>query len=99
MPSVLSYLPAHIVLPNFIADCPYPLRTNPHGPEVGRASYKWLLREAKFGPAKRKALKGLKGGDLIANCFPDADPFRLRVMDDFICYFFRYFPLNAYFIR
>ena len=80
--------PSHFFLPDLVAYCTYPLRTNPNGEEQARASEEWLIDGSDLSPRKRKALTKLKSGDLTAACFPDAEPSRLRVCCDYINFLF-----------
>ncbi|KAF5342403.1 hypothetical protein D9611_001384 [Ephemerocybe angulata] len=80
--------PASFVLPDLVAHCQYPLRVNKHCYGVARESEKWLLSGAKLSPARADKFMGLKAGELTAACYPDADPYHLRVCDDFMNYLF-----------
>ncbi|KAF8622004.1 hypothetical protein AX15_007358 [Amanita polypyramis BW_CC] len=80
--------PSHFVLPDFASHCTYPLRINPHYKEVASASEQWLLEGGDLSPEGRHTLEGLKGGELVAMCYPDTDAYRLRVCNDYINYLF-----------
>lgn len=89
MPTLAEELFAKsFILPDLVSDCPFPLRVNPHCNEVARASEQWLLKGANLSPGRAVAFMGLKAGELTAACYPDADPFHLRVCDDFMNYLF-----------
>lgn len=76
------------VLPDLVSHCTYPLHLNPHCAPIARASERWLLRAAHHSPKRRLAFLGLKAGDLTAACYPNADPFRLRICSDFMNFLF-----------
>ncbi|TFY76926.1 hypothetical protein EWM64_g7086 [Hericium alpestre] len=78
-----------ITFPDFISYCDYPLRINPSGPDVAKASEQWLLDGAPLSERKRKAFLGLKSGDLSAMCYPDVEADRLRVVADYMNYLFK----------
>ncbi|KAJ2934699.1 hypothetical protein H1R20_g2413, partial [Candolleomyces eurysporus] len=81
-------LPASFILPDLVSHCPFPLRLNRHCYDAARASEKWLLGGANLSPARAAKFMGLKAGELTAACYPDAEPFQLRVCDDFMNYLF-----------
>lgn len=76
------------ILPDLVSHCTYPLRINPNCDAVAHESEKWLLEAANHDARKRAKFMGLKAGQLTASCYPDADPFHLRVCDDFMNYLF-----------
>ncbi|KAF8348784.1 isoprenoid synthase domain-containing protein [Amanita rubescens] len=80
--------PSYFFLPDLASYCTYPLRINPNGEEQGRASQEWLIEGGDLTPKKKRVIMQLKGGDLTAACFPDADPFHLRACCDYINYLF-----------
>ncbi len=80
--------PSYFFLPDLVSYCTYPLRINPNGKEQARASQEWLIDGGDLSPRKKKGIMQLKGGDLTAACFPDADSPHLRVCCDYINYLF-----------
>ena len=87
MPTATKKSPSFI-LPDLVSYCKYPLRVNPHGPEQSRASEQWLLGGTNHNERRRAAFLGLKAGYLTAACYPDADATCLRIMTDFMNYYF-----------
>lgn len=83
-----SSVPSSFILPDLVGHCTYPLRVNADCDEVARASEEWLLEGANHDEKKRAAFMGLKAGELTASCYPDSDPFHLRVCDDFMNFLF-----------
>ncbi|KAG2128275.1 isoprenoid synthase domain-containing protein [Suillus clintonianus] len=73
-----------IVLPDLLDDCHYPLRVNSHYDMVSRVSEQWLFDEGRLVEPEITKFVGLRAGYLTAACYPDADPFRLRVCSDFM---------------
>ena len=88
MSTTINKTPSYFILPDLVSHCKYPLRVNPHGHELGRASEQWLVEGANHDDRKRAAFRGLKAGDLTAVCYPDADVTRRRVVTDFMNYLF-----------
>jgi len=76
------------ILPDLVSHCPYRIQVNPHCYEVARASERWLLSGTQLSPSRAKKFMGLKAGELTAACYPHADPFHLRVCNDFMNYLF-----------
>ncbi|KAF8840213.1 terpene synthase [Paxillus ammoniavirescens] len=83
-----EHSPAGFVLPDLVSDCSYPLRLSPYCNNVARASERWLLQGACLSQSRATKFMGLKAGELTAACYPDADPFHLRVCSDFMNWLF-----------
>ena len=83
-----SSLPSYFILPDLVSHCQYPLRVNNHCYNIARESEKWLLSGAGLSEARAVKFMGLKAGELTAACYPDADPYHVRVCDDFMNYLF-----------
>lgn len=82
-------IPDYFILPDLVSHCNFPLAYHPHGDSVAAASDKWLDRGCpELTPKKRKALYGLKAGELTAYCYPFCTEERLRVVSDFMNYLF-----------
>ncbi|KAG1772621.1 isoprenoid synthase domain-containing protein [Suillus placidus] len=75
---------AGFILPDLFSDCHYPLRMNPHCHHVSRASEEWFFTEGHIVEPEITKFMGLRAGDLISGCYPDADAFHLRVCMDFL---------------
>ncbi|KAG2340424.1 terpenoid synthase [Suillus weaverae] len=76
--------PPEFILPDFLSDCHYPLRVNPHYDAVFRVSEQWLFDEGRLVEPEITKFVGLRAGYLTAACYPDADASHLRVCSDFI---------------
>ncbi|KAG8902020.1 hypothetical protein FRB99_004869 [Tulasnella sp. 403] len=73
------------VLPDFIAMCPFPLRTNSHYGAVSRASELWLAQHGVHpNEHHQKGFQACNFGLLTAMCYPTADRECFRVLCDFI---------------
>ena len=79
---------AKLVIPALLSECPFMLRVNPHGAEIGAQSDAWLYSQGSLGAKKLAALRGLKCGLLTAMTYPDAPPNELRVTCDFLSFLF-----------
>lgn len=81
--------PEGYLLPDLVGHCTFPLTYNPHGDAVDPESAKWLDKGCpELSPKARKALYGLKAGELTAFCYTSCDAHRLRVISDFMNYLF-----------
>jgi len=81
--------PKSFILPDLVSHCDFPLTYNPHGDEQAALSDRWLDKGCpELSPKARKALYGLKAGELTAFCYPTCDAEHLRVVDDFMNYLF-----------
>ena len=81
--------PTSFILPDLVSHCHFPLTYHPDGDEVAAQSDRWLdLGCPELSPKKRKALYGLKAGELTAYCYPTCDKEHLRVVSDFMNYLF-----------
>jgi hypothetical protein len=81
--------PKTFILPDLVSHCHFPLTYHPDGDEVAEQSDRWLdLGCPELSPKKRKALYGLKAGELTAYCYPTCDKEHLRVVSDFMNYLF-----------
>ena len=81
--------PLGFILPDLVSHCHFPLSYNVHGDEVAQASDRWLdLGCPELTPKKRKALYGLKAGELTAYCYTTCDAEHLHVVSDFMNYLF-----------
>ncbi|EJC98233.1 terpenoid synthase [Fomitiporia mediterranea MF3/22] len=77
-----------LVIPDLVSDCPFKLRLNPNGPEVGAQSDAWLYSQGSLGARKFMKLRGLKCGLLSAMTYPVAPANELRVVCDFLSFLF-----------
>lgn len=72
-------------LPDFIAQCPFPLRLNSHYETQAQVSYDWL---DSFGvhsdDRHRQGFQAMDFARLTAMCYPEADRSRFRVLCDYI---------------
>lgn len=81
--------PKSFILPDLVSHCDFPLTYNQHGDEQAALSDRWLDKGCPELSAKaRRALYGLKAGELTAFCYPTCDAEHLRVVDDFMNYLF-----------
>ncbi|KAJ7706896.1 isoprenoid synthase domain-containing protein, partial [Mycena rosella] len=81
--------PTSFILPDLFSHCPFPLTYHPNGDVVAQESVDWLDTScSELSPKQRKALRGLKAGELTAYCYYTAPPERLRVISDFMNYLF-----------
>ncbi|KAF8205517.1 terpenoid synthase [Mycena galopus ATCC 62051] len=81
--------PTSFILPDLVSHCPFPLVYNPSGDAIAQESVNWLDTSCPELSAKqRKALYGLKAGELTGYCYPTTPPSRLRVVSDFMNYLF-----------
>ncbi|KAJ7772948.1 terpenoid synthase [Mycena maculata] len=81
--------PTSFILPDLVSHCPYSLTYHPNGDVVAQESVDWLDSSCpELSPKQRKALHGLKAGELTAYCYHTAPPDRLRVISDFMNYLF-----------
>lgn len=81
--------PKSFILPDLVSHCDFPLTYNPHGDEQAALSDRWLDKGCpELSPKARRALYGLKAGELTAFCYPSCDAEHLRVVDDFMNYLF-----------
>lgn len=81
--------PTSFILPDLVSHCPFPLVYHPNGDAVAQQSVDWLDSSCSELSAKqRKALRGLKAGELTAYCYHTTQPDRLRVISDFMNYLF-----------
>ncbi|KAJ7228636.1 terpenoid synthase [Mycena pura] len=81
--------PTSFILPDLVAHCTYPLSYNRDGDAVAQESVHWLDSSCPdLSPKQRKALYGLKAGELTAHCYHTAPANRLRVVSDFMNYLF-----------
>jgi hypothetical protein len=81
--------PTSFILPDLVSHCPYSLIYNPDGDVVAQESVEWLDTScSELSPKQRKALRGLKAGELTAYCYYTAPAYRLRVISDFLNYLF-----------
>ncbi|KAJ7481069.1 terpenoid synthase [Mycena galericulata] len=77
------------MLPDLVSHCPYSLTYHPIGDVVAQESVDWLDTSCPdLSPKQRKALHGLKAGELTAYCYYTAPADRLRVISDFMNYLF-----------
>ncbi|KAJ7355856.1 terpenoid synthase [Mycena albidolilacea] len=81
--------PTSFILPDLFSHCPFPLIYHPNGDTVAQESVDWLDTSCpELSPKQRKALHGLKAGELTGYCYPTTSPERLRVVSDFMNYLF-----------
>ncbi|KAF8830965.1 hypothetical protein HHX47_DHR1000254 [Lentinula edodes] len=79
----------NFILPDLLSHCRFPLIYHPKGDAVAAESVRWLdthcpdLREKR-----RRALYGLRAGELTAFCYNTASDERLRIISDFMNYLF-----------
>ncbi|KAG1779584.1 isoprenoid synthase domain-containing protein [Suillus placidus] len=76
-------------MPDFVSDCRYPMRLNPHCDSVSRASEQWLCSEAHLVEPERTKYTSLRPGYFASSCYPDADAFHLKVCADFLGWSFK----------
>ncbi|KAK7060709.1 Anterior gradient protein 3 [Paramarasmius palmivorus] len=89
IPSVIPDGPDHFILPDLVSHCTFPLVYHPNGDAVAAQSVRWLDTSCHLLTSKRrKALYGLKAGELTAYCYNTASDERLRVVSDFMNYLF-----------
>ncbi|KAF7331252.1 Terpene cyclase [Mycena kentingensis (nom. inval.)] len=82
-------MPLSFELPDLVSHCTYPLLYNPAGDAIAAQSVAWLDYNCPTLSSKqRRALRGLKAGELTAHCYHTAAPERLRVVSDFMNYLF-----------
>ena len=86
----MSRAPKTFLLPALEAHCNYELRMSPHCAHVARMSEAWLLANggADISARRRAAFLRLRGGELTAAFYPDADAARLRDVADFLNFLF-----------
>ncbi|KAJ7029378.1 terpenoid synthase [Mycena alexandri] len=81
--------PTSFILPDLVSHCPFPLVYHPNGDAVAQESVDWLDTSCPdLSVKQRKALRGLKAGELTAYCYHTTQPERLRVISDFMNYLF-----------
>lgn len=81
--------PSSFVLPDLISHCPFPLVYHPDGDAIAQQSVDWLDGSCReLSPKQRRALHGLKAGELTAYCYNTTQTERLRVISDFMNYLF-----------
>lgn len=81
--------PTSFILPDLFSHCPFPLIYHPNGDAIAQESVDWLDTSCPdLSPKQRKALHGLKAGELTGYCYPTTSPERLRVVSDFMNYLF-----------
>ncbi|TFK73275.1 terpenoid synthase [Pluteus cervinus] len=80
--------PTKFILPDLVSHCTYPLRNNPYCYPISRSSEEWFLEVANHDSRQQAAFLKLKAGELTASCYPNADPFHLRVCIDFMNFLF-----------
>jgi hypothetical protein len=81
--------PTSFILPDLFSHCPFPLVYHPNGDAVAQESVDWLDSSCpELSVKQRKALRGLKAGQLTAYCYHTAPRDRLRVISDFLSYLF-----------
>ncbi|KAK7038245.1 terpene cyclase [Favolaschia claudopus] len=84
-----SHAPTSFIVPDLVSHCSYPLVYHPEGDSVAQQSVDWLDTSCPDLSAKqRRALHGLKAGELTAYCYHTTSPERLRVISDFMNYLF-----------
>ncbi|KAG2143016.1 isoprenoid synthase domain-containing protein [Suillus clintonianus] len=80
--------PTKFILPDLVSHCDFKLRMNRHHKQATAESKRWLFRGDNLNPKSRKAIHGLKAGQLTSMCYPDAGFPQLRVCCDFMNYLF-----------
>ncbi|KAG5352979.1 Alpha-muurolene synthase [Termitomyces sp. Mn162] len=81
--------PTSFILPDLVSHCTYPLNYHLNGDEIAKQSVEWLQSHCSDMSRKgRRALHGLKAGELAAFCYHNATSERLRVVSDFLTYLF-----------
>ncbi|KAF7337860.1 Terpene cyclase [Mycena venus] len=81
--------PTSFILPDLVSHCPFTPVYHPNGDAVAQQSVDWLVSSCpELSVKQRKALYGLKAGELTAYCYPTTSPERLRVISDFLNYLF-----------
>ena len=84
-----SNQPASFILPDLVSHCRYRLTYNPHGDEIAKQHVQWLDTCCpELSPKARRAMYGLQAGELTAYTYTSATAERLRVIADFLGYFF-----------
>ncbi|KAG2030559.1 isoprenoid synthase domain-containing protein [Suillus americanus] len=81
--------PTEFIIPDFVGECRYPMRLNPHCDLVSRASEEWLCSEAHLVEPERTKYTSLRAGYFASSCYPDADAFHLKVCADFLGWSFK----------
>ncbi|KAJ7685733.1 terpenoid synthase [Mycena polygramma] len=77
------------MLPDLVSHCSFSLVYHPDGDAIAQESVDWLDSSCReLSTKQRKALYGLKAGELTAYCYYTAPPDRLRVISDFMNYLF-----------
>ncbi|KAJ6526274.1 isoprenoid synthase domain-containing protein [Mycena vulgaris] len=88
-PTSAKATPTSFIIPDLVSHCPFPLVYHPNGDVVAQESVDWLDTScSELSPKQRKALHGLKAGELTAYCYHTTPPERLRVISDFMNYLF-----------
>ncbi|KAI3595869.1 terpenoid synthase [Moniliophthora roreri] len=81
--------PDHLILPDLVSHCTFPLVYHRNGDVVAAQSVKWLDENCPLlNEKRRKALYGLQAGELTAYCYNTTTDERLRVVSDFMNYLF-----------
>lgn len=75
-------------LPDLFPNIPFPLRENPHTKSVSAESDVWMVEHAKFNEKQLRRFNKLDAGLLVGMCYPDCEPFELRVCNDFMSFLF-----------
>ncbi|THH02195.1 hypothetical protein EW026_g598 [Hermanssonia centrifuga] len=78
----------YISIPNLTTEIPYPLRCNPHTKTVSNASNEWFLGIANLSSSQESQFHGLNAGRLCGTCYVDCSSEQLRVVADFLSFFF-----------
>ncbi|KAG1761096.1 isoprenoid synthase domain-containing protein [Suillus occidentalis] len=86
--STIAALPTKFILPDLVSHCNFKLRMNRHHKQATAESKQWLFHGDNFNQKSRKAIHGLKAGQLTSMCYPDAGYPQLRVCCDFMNYLF-----------
>ncbi|KAG0706961.1 isoprenoid synthase domain-containing protein [Suillus ampliporus] len=86
--SIIAAPPTKFILPDLISHCDFKLRMNRHHKQATAESKRWLFRGDNLDQKSRKAIHGLKAGQLTSMCYPDAGFPQLRVCCDFMNYLF-----------
>lgn len=85
---LMTPMASSFILPDLVSHCTFPLVYNRYGDAVARQSVTWLDSSSDLSPKQRKALRGLRAGELTAYCYNTTSPDRLRVISDFMNYLF-----------
>ncbi|KAJ6622898.1 isoprenoid synthase domain-containing protein [Mycena sp. CBHHK59/15] len=81
--------PSSFILPDLVSHCSFSLVYHPEGDAVAQQSVQWLDSSCPdLSPKQRRALHGLKAGELTAYCYHTTQPERLLVISDFMNYLF-----------